>query len=171
MEMGVVALPRKLLPTVNADNDNKTENMLKHFLPFMDLSSDKKRLDAYFSTPRSLKVARVDTTTISPAQPASTDGEVDTTASQGALQQQTTEIIEEVVDLQAVDIEEQQRIWAQIRIRMDSSTLSTAISINDEPACRQLQEPSPQSISPCSHNAPKRQSSLKAYFGGQQMNS
>lgn len=43
-----VAPRRKIVPTVNAASPASVEKMLSHFLEFMDLSSDRKRLDSYF---------------------------------------------------------------------------------------------------------------------------
>ncbi|CAM9368639.1 unnamed protein product, partial [Choristocarpus tenellus] len=43
--------PRAIIPTVNATSTASVERMLSHFLGFMDLSRDKKRIDSYFSRP------------------------------------------------------------------------------------------------------------------------
>ncbi|CAM9735707.1 unnamed protein product [Ectocarpus sp. 12 AP-2014] len=40
--------PKKIVPTVNAVSSASVEKMLSHFLEFMDLSSDRKRLESYF---------------------------------------------------------------------------------------------------------------------------
>ncbi len=40
---------RKIVPTVNSASPASVEKMLGHFLELMDLSSDRKRLDSYFS--------------------------------------------------------------------------------------------------------------------------
>lgn len=42
---------RKIIPTVNASSGAAVEKLLKHFLEFMDLSQDRKRLDSYFCKP------------------------------------------------------------------------------------------------------------------------
>lgn len=42
---------RKIIPTVNASSGPAVEKLLKHFLEFMDLSQDRKRLDSYFCKP------------------------------------------------------------------------------------------------------------------------
>eukprot|EP00903_Cladosiphon_okamuranus_P007136 g6931.t1 len=43
--------PKKIVPTVNAASPASVEKMLGHFLEFMDLSSDRKRLESYFFKP------------------------------------------------------------------------------------------------------------------------
>ncbi|KAM3569480.1 hypothetical protein VYU27_008425 [Nannochloropsis oceanica] len=40
--------PRKIIPTVSAGDEKAVERQLKHFLPDMDLSQDRARLDSYF---------------------------------------------------------------------------------------------------------------------------
>lgn len=161
---------------MNAANDNRTESMLKHFLPYMDLSSDKKRLDSYFSTQaqtQPLKYARVEKveTEIVSSFDVSETREVyeraDTTPSIVERSQQTTEITtEEVVDLEAVDVEEQRRIWEQIRIRTESAT-STMATLTTKIEAAPFSSPSASSAesTTCPANTPKRQSSLKAFFG------
>lgn len=42
-------LRRAIVPTVNASSGPAVEKMMRHFLEFMDLSSDRKRLDSYFT--------------------------------------------------------------------------------------------------------------------------
>lgn len=40
---------RAIVPTVNASSGPAVEKMMRHFLEFMDLSNDRKRLDSYFT--------------------------------------------------------------------------------------------------------------------------
>lgn len=51
-------LRRKIVPTVNAASSASVEKMLGHFLEFMDLSSDRKRLESYFCKPSTANVSR-----------------------------------------------------------------------------------------------------------------
>lgn len=165
---------RRIIPTVNAVSDQRTENMLKHFLPFMDLSSDKKRLDSYFATPRPSKVARLESETVTVtevdevdevAEVAQEDAQETAVSSHVVELEQTIETVEtteEVVDLESVDIEEQKRIWEQIRVRVEYSTAATTTTKGF------VEEAAVSSQSSCSAahtpNLPKRQSSLKAFF-------
>ena len=50
-------LHRKIVPTVNAASSASVEKMLGHFLEFMDLSSDRKRLESYFCKPSTANVS------------------------------------------------------------------------------------------------------------------
>ena len=83
--------PRRLIPTVNAETPEKSRVLIDRLCQFMDLSRDKSRLDCYFS-------GNVGSSTILQKRKKSCDEN----SSVG-------------VDLEAIDVEEQQKLWDQAR--------------------------------------------------------
>jgi len=79
--------PKKLIPTVNADSEGKSRALVDKFCSFMDLSSDKSRLDSYF-LPGSKRKQHV-------------------VADQALVKSPD----DNRIDIEDIDVEEQKRLW------------------------------------------------------------
>jgi mRNA degradation ribonuclease J1/J2 len=98
--------PKKIIPTVNAETEEQRRRMVeKELLELMDLSSDRCRIDSYFSTAHSGRNASPDD---------SKRKVVDLTVSPRHCTNAKRAKDPEVIDLGTVDVEEQRRLFEEL---------------------------------------------------------